>query len=190
MATARPPVELTVDQKAIVAVRKAMAAESDGKALRRDLLRDIRAAVAPAVPVLQAAVRALPDLSPAESSPRLREAVAQQIKVGAALSGQNPGAKITVGTKRDPRGFRFAGRRLNSPKGWRHPVFDRTKRAGGIRGLLGQSEATWVVQYGNRGVRWFEPNSRARSDEYRVAVKSAVDAMAKRIASETTRRQQ
>ena len=177
MATARPPVELTVDQKAIVAVRKAMAAESDGKALRRDLLRDIRAAVAPAVPVLQAAVRALPDVSPAQNTPRLREAVAQQIKVGASLSGQNPGAKITVGTKRDPRGFRFAGRRLNNPRGWRHPVF-------------GNPDAPWVVQYGSRGVRWFEPKIKDRAAEYRDAVRVAVDRLAERIADKTTRGQQ
>lgn len=171
----KPPVELTVDQRAIVAVRKAMAAEADGKALRRDLLRDIRAAVAPAIPELQAAVRQLPSNDP-PSSPDLRDAVARQIKVGAALGGKNPGAKIKVGTKQDPRGFRFAGRRLNKPKGWRHPVFGRT-------------DSPWVQQYGRRGVRWFEPAILKNRDEYRDGVRKAVDAMAERIAARVRRGQ-
>jgi hypothetical protein len=172
---AKPPVELTVDQRAIVAVRKAMAAEEDGKALRRDLLRDIRAAVAPAAPELQAAVRQIPSNDP-PASPDLRDAVARQIKVGASLGGRNPGATIKVGTKQDPRGFRFAGRRLNNPKGWRHPVF-------------GREDAAWVQQYGRRGVRWFEPTILKNRNEYRDGVRKAVDAMAERIAARVRRGQ-
>jgi hypothetical protein len=168
-------VDLTVDERAVIAVRKAMLLEADGKALRLDLLKDMRDAVAPAVPELQAAVRRLPSMDP-PSTPDLRDAVARQIKVGAALGGKYPGAKINVGTKQDPRGFRFAGRRLNKPKGWRHPVF-------------GRKDDPWVQQYGQQGVRWFEPTILKDKAEYREGVRKAVDAMAERIAARVRRGQ-
>ena len=169
----RPPVDLSIDQRALLRVRDAMAAEADGKKLKRDLAKEIRNAVKPVVPELQGAVRNLPSLdSPA--SPDLRDAVARQIKVGSSFTNKNPGAKIKVGTRQDPRGFRFAGRRLNSPKGWRHPVFGRT-------------DGEWVQQYGRRGVRWFEPPIVARRKEFQAAIRVAVDDMARRIASRTTR---
>ncbi len=187
MVSKRPPVDLTIDQRALLRVRDAMAAEADGKALKRDLAKEIRNAVKPVIPELQAAVRQLPSREPA-ASPDLRDAVARQIKVGSSMANKNPGAKIKVGTRQDPRGFRFAGRRLNSPKGWRHPVFARTARAGGIRGLVGLTEEVWVQQYGRQGVRWFEPPILARSKEFQAAVRVAVDDMARRIASRATTR--
>lgn len=170
MATARPPVEYTVDQRAVHVLRDAIAAEADGKALRRDLLREIRGVARPLVPDLQSAVRALPDVSPAAAEPSLREAVASQVTVGARLSGRSTGVKVTVGTKKDPRGFRFAGRKLNRRGGWKHPVF-------------GNREA-WVTQTGRE---WFEPTILRRRDEVTRAVMDAVEAMARRIAARAQR---
>lgn len=164
------PIEYTVDQRAIHVVRDAMAAEADGKALRRDLLREIRAAGRPLVPELQAAVRALPDVSPAAAEPSLRSAVAQQVAVGARLTGRATGLRVTVGTKKDPRGFRFAGRKLNRRAGWRHPVFGDQDR--------------WVTQAGRQ---WFEPTILARRDDVRRAVLAAVEQMAQRIAARAKR---
>ncbi len=171
----KPLVEMTIDQRSLISVRKALAAEADGKALRRDLIKSMRAAATPVVPELQAAVRRLPSTEPA-SSPDLRDAVARQVKVAVALGGKNPGVKFRVGTKQDPRGFRFAGRRLNSPKGWRHPVF-------------GNADAPWVQQYGRKGVRWFEPTIYERRAELRESVRTAIAEMAQRIAERTTRGQ-
>lgn len=171
----RPPVALTVDQHILVTLRKAMDAEADGKALRRDLIKDLRAAATPGVPKVQAAVRQLPDVSPAFSEPRLREAVAKQVKVKVALSGKNPGVKFAIGTKNDPRGFRFAARRLNRPEGWRHPVFGRASN--------GESTDAWVVQKGNNGVKWFEPTILRDKSEYLDAVRDAVDRMGMRVAA-------
>lgn len=168
--------ELSIDQRSLIAVRKAMAAEADGKALRKDLIKDLRAAAAPGVPKLQAAVRSLPDVSPAEATPRLRETVAKQVKVAVALGGKNPGVKFRVDGKAKVRGFRLAGRRLNQPKGWRHPVF-------------GNTDAPWVVQYGDANRRWFEPTIKRDSGDYSEAVREAIAAMARRIASKTTRGQ-
>ena len=169
MAT-RPPVEYTVDQRAIHVIRDAMTAEADGKALRRDLLREMRSAARPLVPDLQSAVRSLPDVSPAFAEPSLREAVAQQITVGARLTGRSTGVKVAVGTKKDPRGFRFAGRKLNRRSGWKHPVY-------------GNREA-WVTQTGRE---WFEPTILQRREEMQRAVMDAVEAMARRIAARAER---
>lgn len=176
---AKPPVELTVDQHRLVRLRQAMAREADGKALRKDLIRDLRSAATPGVPKLQAAVRALPDVSPVEYRPRLRESVAKQIRVQASLSGKNPGIKFRVGGTTQIRGFRLAARRLNNPAGWRHPVFGEAAN--------GQATRPWVRQVGNNGDRWFEPTILRDSAQYRDAVRAAIETMARRIASRTTR---
>lgn len=170
MATARPPVDYTVDQRAAHVIRDAMAAEADGKALRRDLLRELRDAARPLVPELQSAVRALPDASPAEAVPSLREAVASQITVGARLSGRSTGVKVTVGTKKDPRGFKFAARKLNRRSGWKHPVFG--------------NRDVWVTQTGRE---WFEPTILAKREQVRGAVVTAIESMAQRIAARAKR---
>jgi len=176
---AKPPVELTLDQHQLVKMRKAVASEADGKALRKDLIKDLRAAALPGVPKLQAAVRELPDINPVQYEPRLRESVAKQVKVAAALGGKNPGVKFRVGGTAKIRGFRLAGRRLNNPDGWRHPVFGKAGN--------GESTEAWVTQVGNNGERWFEPTILRDVDEYREAVRKAIAAMARRIASKTTR---
>lgn len=164
------PVEYTVDQKAVHAIGTAMAAEADGKQLRRDLLRELREVGKPMVPELQSAVRAIPAATVAD--PPLRDAIAGQVKVGARMSGRSTGLQVSVSTKKDPRGFRFAARRLNSRRGWRHPVFGRD---------------TWVVQYGRE---WFEPTILRHRDDARAAILAAVDAMARRIAERAQKESQ
>lgn len=175
----RPPVSLTLDQHQLVKLRRALAAESDGKALRKDLIKDLREAALPGVPKLQAAVRQIPDVSPAAAEPTLREAVASQITVAVALGGKNPGVKFRVAGKAKVRGFRFAGRRLNAPDGWRHPVFGEASN--------GQAARPWVRQVGNSGERWFEPTVLRDKDQYREAVRAALEKVARRIASRTQR---
>ena len=168
------PIELNVDQQSLQALRAACLAEADGKKLRNDLARDLRAALAPAVPEVQSAVRSLPAV--VTGSPGLRDAVASQVRAEARLTGKSTGARIRVGSKKDPRGFKFAGRRLNNPKGWRHPVF-------------GREGTPWVVQHGGRD-NWFETTVLAHKDDYRRAVLEAMERMAKRIADRTTKGQQ
>lgn len=164
----KPPVGLTVDQQALVALRRALDREADGKKLRRELGVNLRKAVAPAVVDAKAAVKSLPSVN--SGSPPLREAVAGQIKAQASQSGRTPGVKVRVGTKKDPRQFRFAARRLNQSRGWRHPVF---------------GTETWVAQSGRQ---WFEPAVLRRKGEYRDAVLEAMEDMAKRIATGARRR--
>lgn len=174
-----PPVSLNIDQHQLVRLRQAMAREADGKALRKDLIKDLRSAALPGVPKLQAAVRELPDVNPVQYQPRLRESVAKATKVAVALGGRYPGVKFSVAGAPKVRGFRMAGRRLNKPEGWKHPVFGEASG--------GKAERPWVVQVGNTGERWFEPTILRDRDQYREAVRKAIDAMARRIASKTTR---
>lgn len=162
---ARPVIELTVDQKEIQGVVRAIRAEADAKDLRRDLLRDIRNVAAPIVPEVQSAVRALP--AHRLASPQLREAVAKDVKVETRLSGGRTGVRIKIPAK-GPRKFKFAARKLNSPKGWRHPVFGNTNE--------------WVEQRAT-STPWFEPTVLKHADEVREAVKGALVAMVERIAA-------
>lgn len=159
---ARPAVDLTLDQECLVALRRAIDKEVDGKKLARQLGGNLRKAVAPAVVDAKAAVRALPSVT--SGDPGLRETVASQIGAQARMSGKSPGVRVRAGTKKDPRGFKFAGRRLNQARGWRHPVF---------------GSETWVHQYGRP---WFDPAILRRKAEYKQAVIRAMDDMAKRIA--------
>jgi hypothetical protein len=165
---ARPPAQLTVDQEALVALRRALDREADGKKLRRELGVNLRKAVAPAVVDAKAAVRALPSVT--SGDPPLREAVASKISAQARQSGRTPGVSIRQSGKGMPRGFRLAGRRLNQSRGWRHPVF---------------GSETWVPQSGRQ---WFEPAILRRKGEYRDAVVAAMNDMAERIATGARRR--
>lgn len=153
---------LSIDQQALVNLRKALSREADGKKLKRELATNLRRAVAPAVVDAKTAVKSLPAVQ--EGSPPLRDAVAGSIKAQVRFGGKSPGVRVAQGSKGMPRGFAMAGRRLNQAKGWRHPVFGRD---------------VWVVQ---RGRQWFEPALKRKQDEYKRAVVAAMNDMAERIA--------
>lgn len=160
---ARPPIELTVDQRPFVLVAHLMKAEADGKDLRKDLLREFRSAAAPLVVDLRAAINSMP--SSGVSSPALRPAIAKAIRPVIRLSGKNTGVSIRAGQTPNIRGFKNAARRMNRSS-FRHPVF------GG---------SPWVTQVGKP--RWWEDTTAARKDEFREKVLDAVEAMADRIAT-------
>lgn len=158
-------VELTVDQKGVQAVAKALAAEADGKKLRRQMSRNMRAALDPAVADARAGIQGMP--STTGGSPGLRQEIAKRIKAEARLTGRQTGARVKARQTPNLRGFRHAPKRTQSRKGWRRPVFGNRN--------------AWVRQEGRRG--WFDDAMTKRRREYRAAVKKAVDDMAKRIAS-------
>lgn len=163
------PLEFSLDQRALVQVQKALRTESDGKALRRDLVKELRATVAPIIPEVRSAVRSIPATTIA--NPSLREAVASQVKAQVRLGGKTPGVAVRVGTARDPRGFRFAARRLNRGQ-WRHKVF---------------GQDVWVEQRSGR-TGWFDAVMLRHRDDAREAVGKAVHAMAVRIAERSNSR--
>ena len=139
-----------------------MRAEDDGKALSRDLVRELRAVAEPAMRAAQAAILSMG--SKGKTVPSLRTTVAQHTKVRVRTSGKHPGVAIRADKNGMPRGFKNAPKRLNSAKGWRHQVFGTD---------------TWVTQRGKPG--WFDDTISAFKPAARKAAQEAMDNMARRI---------
>jgi hypothetical protein len=147
---------------------RALKAEEDGKQLRKDLARNLRDAVKPAVQDAKATMRSMP--SRGHAGPSLRADVARRTGVQVRLGGRTVGVKVrTTGTK--VRGFTNAPRLLNSRKGWRHPNIGAGRR--------GQPD--WVAQRSARP-GWFDDPMKRGEPRYRKAATDAVEAMARRIA--------
>lgn len=161
------PIEYSIDQQAIVKLGAAIRAEEDGNVMRRELTRNLRATVEPAVIEIRAGVMAVPSSGISEGE-SLRAAVSQAFKVDVRYSGQSAGVRIRARKTPGIRGFTMAPRRLNDPRGWRHRVFGRD---------------VWVQQYGNP--RYFDNPIHRRSGDFRRDVLQAIDDMAKRIANRT-----
>jgi hypothetical protein len=161
------PVELSVDQRGLQELARALSAEADGKKLRRDLSKQLRQAIEPLKQQAISNLLGIDDTSPAEASPSLRQSIVPLIKAQGRLSGRSTGARLRVGGTGAARGFTHAARRLNRAKGWRHPLF-------------GNREA-WVEQRATP-VEWFDSATRQSHDEMRDAVLGAMEDMAQRIA--------
>lgn len=163
-----PGPQLSVDQQRIADISRALKQETDGKALRKELMRDLKQVVDPGVGRVKGAVLALPTTGAGQTEGGgLRQAIAQQVKPEVKLSGRYTGVNVKVRGRNMPRGFRFAARRLNSPNVWRHKVFGRD---------------VWVEQSGiDPG--WFEREIQKDGDEYQARVLSIIESMADRIAS-------
>jgi hypothetical protein len=139
--------------------------EEDGMRLRRQLSKELREAVAPAVTDAKGRLMAMGSAGLAREGEPLRKAVTSRIKVQARLTGRSAGVRVRVGTGGMPRGFGQAPKRLNRDAGWRHPVFGNTEK--------------WVSQRGAPG--WFDDPMHERQAEFRAAVERAVKGMADRI---------
>lgn len=165
--SSRPPggVVLDVDQKAFVRVAGQMRREADGKELRKQLMKETKAALEPAASEVRGAILAMPTGGDPRKGPPLRQAIAAKVKVEVRLSGRSPGARIKVRKVKLARGFANAPMRTNRRAGWRHPVF-----GGG-----------WAHQTGKPG--WFDDTLKQDREKYRRAVLDAVEEMARRVAS-------
>jgi hypothetical protein len=161
------PVHFTVDQRALQTVTRALKEQEDGKQLRRELAKNIREAVKPAMAQARSNLMAVSTVGSASATPALRTTVLGQMKAQARLSGRATGASVKV-RRRGPRGFELAARRLNRSKGWRHPLFGNTR--------------VWVKQVA-RPVEWFDRAMRDSKDDGRRAVVAAAAEMARRIAN-------
>lgn len=159
------PVELTIEQRALLELGRALKRESDGKELRRDLIRELKKPLAPAVAEIKSGVMAIGagGLPPGEGEP-LRTAVVRRIRAEVKLSGKAIGVRVRARRTESVRGFRHAPKRLNAAKGWRRPVFGTDR---------------WVVQFGNPG--YFDRPLEGRKPEFRAAVLQTMEATARRI---------
>lgn len=159
--------ELSVDQRDLQIVGKALKDEADGKALRRDLMREMKAAVAPLQSETRAAVLAIPSQGGPRDGAPLRQAIAASIRTETRFSGRSTGVGVRARGRGMPRGFRLGARALNRTRPWRHKVFGRD---------------VWVFQTPSRP-QWFDNPARRRQPEMKTAVRRSLDEMAQRIAS-------
>lgn len=169
------PVTFTVEQQQLTALSARLALEADGKRLKLELARNLRAAVAPAVSEIKATVSAL---HRSAASARLREishqgtevlssigaAIAAGVSARARMTGRSAGVVVRASKKGMPRKFYNAPKRMNA-QSFRHKVFGRD---------------VWVTQVGSPG--FFDKPLHRDRVKYRVAIKVAMDEMAARIA--------
>ncbi|MFD8531532.1 hypothetical protein ACFV0L_29340 [Streptosporangium canum] len=163
-------VEANVRAEALVALGKALKQESDGKAMRRDLIRELKKPLAPAVAEIKAGLMSISSGGlPADGQP-MRRTVARRIATQVKLSGRLAGVRVRARKTPELRGFANAAKRLNSPKGFRHQVFGSNR---------------WVVQFGRPN--YFDDPLTERRAEFRQGVLDTMQATAQRIADNSTR---
>lgn len=156
---------ISVEAEAMRQLGAAFRREADGKALRRDLTKQIGTAVAPAVSAVQGVLRAIPHPSAAHASPRLSTYLSSRVKVQVRYSGRSTGVRVRIGETPNLRGFTLAARYLNK-KSWRHPVFGNRE--------------VWVTQTSPVPGYW-DDTLAADRDKYRDAVVDALGMMARRL---------
>jgi hypothetical protein len=158
--------QLTVEQDAFDRVLFAVSQEADGKRLKRELVRNMRDAIEPALDEIRGDLMSMATPGGFETSPALRTSVLNQLETAVRTSGGSPGVRVRIKRRGMPRGFDDAARALNRDGGWSHPAWGRS--------------GTSVEQVGVPG--YFDRPLEARADELRAAVADALQEMAERIA--------
>lgn len=159
---------MEVNERDLVLLVAALRAESDGKALNRDLVRELRVVAEPAAAAARAAILSMGTSGLHHPEPALRTAVAEHTKVTVRTGGRHPSVGVRASKTGMPRGFYNAPKRLNAAKGWRHQVF---------------GQDTWVTQRGRPG--WFDDTIARFKPAAERGAKSAMDDMAERISVRT-----
>lgn len=154
--------------------------EEDGAVMRREFLRNLRAAVAPAVTEAKSSIMSAPagglrqhtDGSyhlgtKKQAGGSMRKAIARQISTTVSLTSRKAQVKVRVRKRNMPRNFNNAPKAWQLVGGWRHPV-------------IGSNPERWVAQIGKPG--WFDEPLRSHRAQYRAAVEEAMKHTADRIA--------
>jgi len=157
-----------VNERDLTRLVAALNGEADGKALRRDLVGGLRAAVEPAAALARGAILSMGVHGLKRATPPLRTAVAAAVKVEVRLGARQASVAVVVHKHSMPRAFRNAPKRLNAAKGWRHPVYGSDQ---------------WVDQLGAPG--WFDESMRVAEPAATRAAKEALDEVARRIDMKT-----
>jgi hypothetical protein len=165
MAGGGPPFSLGVDNiEGLDALVRAIRAEEDGKALRKDLAANMRDALRPGAQQAKDSIMAMVSLHGA--TPALRTSIAKKIRPEVKLGGRWSGARVKAFKTKNIRGFPNAPKRTNRASGWRHPVWG--------------NRDNWVQQRGK--IEWFDRSFTGRERIYNEAVGQAMEDMARRIA--------
>ncbi len=157
------PLDLTVDQANMAAVARALKGEADGKLLRRELVRSLKATTAGPIGEAKAEMLSTPSRG-LTSGQSLRSTVANSIKPVSRLSGASTGVSIRQTRTPELRNFKMAGRRFNRAS-FRRRVF-------GSEGF--------VVQVGNP--RWFDDAMQDAKPEFKADVVRVVQELADTLA--------
>lgn len=150
--------KLSANQEEFKSLYRAMKAEEDGKLLKAEIGVGLRTIMQPAVAEVRSAVLSMHSAG-LSRGPSLRQAVANNVKVGINASGRRTGVRVYVSKKGMPRKFANAPRDLNS-EGW---------------------EVQGRTQVGRPG--WFDRPLSATAAAAKAAVITAMRAMAERIAA-------
>ncbi len=168
MAAGGPPFSLGVEtHQGLDALVRALRAEEDGKALRKDLAKNMREALKPGAQQAKSSIMAMPSSGVMQTAPALRSAIARKIRPEVKLGGRWSGARVKAFKTKNIRNFPNAPKRTNRASGWRHPVWG--------------NRDNWVSQHGK--LEWFDRAFEGREGIYRAAVEQAMEDMARRIAS-------
>ncbi|MFE7559669.1 hypothetical protein [Kitasatospora sp. NPDC057500] len=159
----RNPVDVSVSLEGFDALSAALKAEEDGKALRKDLAKNLREALKPAAQQAKTGIMSMS--ASMTESPALRSAIAQKIKPEVKLGGRWSGARVKARKIRGIRDFPNAPKRTQRPGGWRVQIFGRD---------------VWRTQRGKPD--WFDRAMQGDTARYRQAIHEAMEATARRIA--------
>ncbi|WP_239149481.1 hypothetical protein [Streptomyces sp. SID12501] len=163
-----PPFALGVSNvEGLDALVRAIRAEEDGKALRKDLAKNMREALKPGAAEAKSSIMAMPSSGIMPTAPALRSSIARKIRPEVKLGGRWSGARVKAFKTKNIRNFPNAPKRTNRASGWRHPVYGNRDQ--------------WVQQRGK--IDWFDRSFEGRANGYRDAVEQAMEDMARRIAS-------
>ena len=155
-----------IDAGDLKKLSRALKSEENGKELRKDLLREFRAAAKPVRDEMRANILAMPSKGVAHPGPSLRAGIARRVGIRTRLNGRTVAVWIKANETPNLRGFAAAPHHTNAAKGWRHP-------------FMGDREQ-WYAQVGAPG--WFDkPKLRNRLKFHRAA-KKAMNSTADRIA--------
>jgi hypothetical protein len=154
---------MSFDEKRLVRLARAMKSEEDGKALRKDMTREFRAALNPTRNKARAAIRTMP--SQGHAGMKLRGRVAAKVMVQIRPTGKFPGATLKAKKTPNVRKFRNAPKRLNQ-KSFSHPVIGNPRQR--------------VRQVGKPG--WFDKTVRADRAAHRRAARKVLKSAEKRLA--------
>ncbi|NUP16567.1 MAG: hypothetical protein HOZ81_10760 [Streptomyces sp.] len=166
MMAGGPPFSLGVEtHDGLAALARALRAEEDGKALRKDLAKNMRDALRPGAEQAKNSIMGMVSLHGAQ--PALRTSIARKIRPEVKLGGRWSGARVKAFKTKNIRGFPNAPKRTNRAGGWRHPVYGNRE--------------VWAHQRGK--LEWFDRAFRGREQLYKQAVEAAMEDMARRIAA-------
>ncbi|WP_199444456.1 hypothetical protein [Umezawaea beigongshangensis] len=160
-------VHISAEERKLRDLARALRSEEDGKAMRRDMVREMRAVLNPTRNAARAAIRAMP--SNGHAGLKLRSVVASKVMVQIKPSGRFAGAALRAKKTPSVRKFRNAPKRLNARKGFTHPAIN--------------NPSARIHQMGRPG--WFDDTTRRDRAKHKRAMAGVLRAAEQRITSKS-----